>query len=147
MLIRPDVIWKNLSRPLYHVHFTVIHTNSRHKCHESMKPWWYNQSKTRHNKTMYIFHGIYCRLNMVPHGDLILSLLWYDLKKGHNDLDMGWWEWVTRWWDMSKNSEVVIWPRSIYANVHISLFKCWISFEKRNVYLYIVSFLLLKWYK
>ena len=30
MLIRPDVIWKNLSRPLYHVHFTVIHTNSRH---------------------------------------------------------------------------------------------------------------------
>ena len=31
VLIRPDVIWKNLSRPLYHVHFTVIHTNSRHK--------------------------------------------------------------------------------------------------------------------
>ena len=31
MLIRPDVIWKNLSCPLYHVHFTVIHTNSRHK--------------------------------------------------------------------------------------------------------------------
>ena len=30
VLIRPDVIWKNLSRPLYHVHFTVIHTNSRH---------------------------------------------------------------------------------------------------------------------
>ena len=30
MLIRPDVIWKNLSRPLYHVYFTVIHTNSRH---------------------------------------------------------------------------------------------------------------------
>ena len=31
MLIRPDVIWKNLSRPLYHVQFTVINTNSRHK--------------------------------------------------------------------------------------------------------------------
>ena len=31
VLIRPDVIWKKLSRPLYHVHFTVIHTNSRHK--------------------------------------------------------------------------------------------------------------------
>ena len=31
VLIRPDVIWKYLSRPLYHVHFTVIHTNSRHK--------------------------------------------------------------------------------------------------------------------
>ena len=31
MLIRPDVIWKKISRPLYHVHFTVIHTNSRHK--------------------------------------------------------------------------------------------------------------------
>ena len=30
VLIRPDVIWKKLSRPLYHVHFTVIHTNSRH---------------------------------------------------------------------------------------------------------------------
>ena len=30
MLIRPDVIWKNLSCPLYHVHFTVINTNSRH---------------------------------------------------------------------------------------------------------------------
>ena len=30
VLIRPDVIWKNLSRPLYHVHFTVIHTTSRH---------------------------------------------------------------------------------------------------------------------
>ena len=30
MLIRLDVIWKKLSRPLYHVHFTVIHTNSRH---------------------------------------------------------------------------------------------------------------------
>ena len=28
--IRPDVIWKKY-RPLYHVHFTVIHTNSRHK--------------------------------------------------------------------------------------------------------------------
>ena len=33
VLIRPDVIWKNLSRPLYHVHFTVIHTNSRHNIH------------------------------------------------------------------------------------------------------------------
>ena len=31
VLIRPDVIWKILSSPLYHVHFTVIHTNSRHK--------------------------------------------------------------------------------------------------------------------
>ena len=31
VLIRPDVIWKKISRPLYHVHFTVIHTNSRHK--------------------------------------------------------------------------------------------------------------------
>ena len=31
MLIRPDVIWQKISRPLYHVHFTVIHTNSRHK--------------------------------------------------------------------------------------------------------------------
>ena len=31
MLIPPDVIWRKLSRPLYHVHFTVIHTNSRHK--------------------------------------------------------------------------------------------------------------------
>ena len=30
VLIRPDVIWKKISRPLYHVHFTVIHTNSRH---------------------------------------------------------------------------------------------------------------------
>ena len=25
MLIRPDVIWKNLSHPLHHVHFTVTH--------------------------------------------------------------------------------------------------------------------------
>ena len=31
VLIRPDVIWKKVSRLLYHVHFTVIHTNSRHK--------------------------------------------------------------------------------------------------------------------
>ena len=31
VLIRPVVIWKKISRPLYHVHFTVIHTNSRHK--------------------------------------------------------------------------------------------------------------------
>ena len=31
VLIHPDVIWKKLSRPLYHVHFTLIHTNSRHK--------------------------------------------------------------------------------------------------------------------
>ena len=31
VLIRPDVIWKKVSRQLYHVHFTVIHTNSRHK--------------------------------------------------------------------------------------------------------------------
>ena len=31
VLIRPNVIWKNLSRPMYHVHFTVIHTNSLHK--------------------------------------------------------------------------------------------------------------------
>ena len=31
VLIRPDVIWKTVSRPLYHVHFTVIPTNSRHK--------------------------------------------------------------------------------------------------------------------
>ena len=31
VLIRPNVIWKKLSRPLNHVHFTVIHTNSRHK--------------------------------------------------------------------------------------------------------------------
>ena len=31
VLIGPDVIWKNLSRPLYQVHFTMIHTNSRHK--------------------------------------------------------------------------------------------------------------------
>ena len=31
VLISPDVIWKNVSRPLYHAHFTVIHTNSRHK--------------------------------------------------------------------------------------------------------------------
>ena len=30
VLIRPDVIWKKISRPLYHVDFTVIHTNSRH---------------------------------------------------------------------------------------------------------------------
>ena len=30
VLIRLGVIWKKLSRPLYHVHFTVIHTNSRH---------------------------------------------------------------------------------------------------------------------
>ena len=30
VLIRPDVIWNKLSRPLYHVHFTVIHNNSRH---------------------------------------------------------------------------------------------------------------------
>ena len=30
VLICPDVIWKNVSRPLYYVHFTVIHTNSRH---------------------------------------------------------------------------------------------------------------------
>ena len=30
VLIRPDVIWKKISRPLYHIHFTVIHTNSRH---------------------------------------------------------------------------------------------------------------------
>ena len=34
MLIRPDVIWKKISRPLYHVHFTVIHTNSRHNWYE-----------------------------------------------------------------------------------------------------------------
>ena len=27
-LIRPDMIWKELSRPLYHIHFTLIHTNS-----------------------------------------------------------------------------------------------------------------------
>ena len=32
VLIRPEVIWKKISRPLYHVHFTGIHTNSRHKC-------------------------------------------------------------------------------------------------------------------
>ena len=31
VLIRPNVIWKWLSRPLYHVYFTVIHTISRHK--------------------------------------------------------------------------------------------------------------------
>ena len=31
VLIPPDVIWKKISRPLYHVHFIVIHTNSRHK--------------------------------------------------------------------------------------------------------------------
>ena len=31
VLIRPDVIRKNWSRPLYHIHFTVIHTNSWHK--------------------------------------------------------------------------------------------------------------------
>ena len=30
VLIRPEVIWKKISRPLYHIHFTVIHTNSRH---------------------------------------------------------------------------------------------------------------------
>ena len=30
VLIRPDVIWKKISRPLYHVHFTVLQTNSRH---------------------------------------------------------------------------------------------------------------------
>ena len=37
VLIRPDVIWKKLSRPLYHVHFTVIHTNSRHtKWHKAV---------------------------------------------------------------------------------------------------------------
>ena len=32
VLIRPDVIWKILSRPLYHVHFNMIHTNSWHNC-------------------------------------------------------------------------------------------------------------------
>ena len=37
-LIRPDVIWKKLSRPLYHVHFTMIHTNSRHN--EMMQKAW-----------------------------------------------------------------------------------------------------------
>ena len=36
VLIRPDVIWKKLSRPLYHVHFTVIHTNSRHKSNDDL---------------------------------------------------------------------------------------------------------------
>ena len=36
MLIRPDVIWKKISRPLYNVHFTVIHTNSRHNNQDSM---------------------------------------------------------------------------------------------------------------
>ena len=30
VLIRPGVLWKKLSRPLYLVHFTVIHTISRH---------------------------------------------------------------------------------------------------------------------
>ena len=38
MLIHPDVIWKKLSRPLYHVHFTVIHNNSRHKWNAYY--WW-----------------------------------------------------------------------------------------------------------
>ena len=33
VLICPDVIWKKISRPLYHVHFTMIQTNSRHKWH------------------------------------------------------------------------------------------------------------------
>ena len=39
MLIRPDVIWKKISRPLYHVHFTVIHTNSRHKLSKESDSW------------------------------------------------------------------------------------------------------------
>ena len=39
VLIRPDVIWKKISRPLYHVHFTVIHTNSRHNQQYSLDPF------------------------------------------------------------------------------------------------------------
>ena len=39
VLIRPDVIWKNLSRPLYHINFTVIYTNSRHNVRHQVITW------------------------------------------------------------------------------------------------------------
>ena len=42
VLIRPDEKWKKISRPLYHVHFTVIHTYSRHNlfyCDDIMMSW------------------------------------------------------------------------------------------------------------
>ena len=58
MLIRPDVIWKNLSRPLYHVHFTVIHTNSRHKArHRGFASLTDSKSQSRIVVTSAAAHG------------------------------------------------------------------------------------------
>ena len=44
VLIHPVVIWKKLSRPLYHVPFIMIHTNSRHTWSYHGRPslWCYN---------------------------------------------------------------------------------------------------------
>ena len=85
------MIWKSVSRPLYHVHFKVIHTHSRHKFRYQQCPHENNKTETsscplthelpsRHrNIFTYIIYILpYCRYCI-----FIISTLWNLIMDGH----------------------------------------------------------------